>query len=61
MSRGSNSNYITYNNGFTISPQTQVSSAPSTAQNYSTSGYGQSNAIGGTPTQTAGGMLSAGY
>ena len=60
MSRGSNSNYITYNNGFTISPQTQVSYAPSTAQNYSTSGYGQSNAIGGTPTQTAGGMLSAG-
>ena len=60
MSRGPNSNYISYNNGFTISPQTQVYSAPSTAQNYSTSGYGQANAIGGTPIQTAGGMLSAG-
>ena len=71
MSRGSIYQYG--NAGFTVSPQgqynpspvsgqgnTQVSYAPSTAQNYSTSGYGQYNAIGGTPTQTAGGMLSAG-
>ena len=71
MSRGSIYQYG--NAGFTVSPQgqynpapvsgqgnTQVSYSPSTAQNYSTSGYGSYNPIGGTPTQTAGGMLSAG-
>jgi hypothetical protein len=71
MSRGAI--YQQGNAGFTVTPQgqynpapvsgqgnTQVSYSPSTAQNYSTSGYGANNPIGGTPTQTAGGMLTAG-
>jgi hypothetical protein len=71
MSRGAIYQYG--NAGFTVTPQgqynpapvsgqgnTQVSYSPSTTQNYSTSGYGVNNPIGGTPTQTAGGMLTAG-